>query len=237
MQAFILLMLLFAAHPAWAAISCGDAIEFNDLTPTDPETIAYTTPAGSNQVLFVGVSMRHTSFTIDGATQAGNAMTAVAAQSFLSPVATRLFYIVAPTSGTNNVVVDYSSIPLADAIVIWTCSGVDQTTPIRAFQSATGTGTAASVTVAGVQSGDVVVDIVGADVQTTDPTVGANQTAFHLGNDGSEFGWGASQQAGADGGVMSWTMGASQEWSTQAAALIPAAGATARRRVAPMVLP
>jgi len=232
----ILLVGLLLPGSGWAAISCGTVTPFNDATPTNPETIAYTTPAGTNQVLFVGVASRGTVITIVGASHAGNAMTPIDTASFLSPIGVRMFYLVNPASGINNVSVGFSATPLSDAVVIWTCSGVDTSSPLRAIASATGTGTAVSVTVSGVQSGDVVLDMFGSDVQTTDPTVGANQTVLNRGNDGGELGWGASQQPGANGGVMSWTTALSQEWASQSVA-IKALGATPTRRHEGVTLP
>lgn len=94
------------------------------------------------------------------------------------------------------------------ALAVVSLTGVDQTTPVGTPESASGAAaTSASVTVAGVGADDLVVDAI-----TTDngdgvaPVVGANQTqrttehpawvgSFHA----------TSSQAGADGGVMSWT--------------------------------
>lgn len=229
----ILIGLLLVPSLSYAAISCGDVTPFNDATPADPETIAYTTPAGSNQVLFVGVTLRSSSATIDTPTHAGNSMTAVTTAAYTNPIRTQLWYIANPTAGTNNVVVNYSTTPLADAVVIWTCSGVDTTNPIRDFIAATGIGTAVTGTVATVVTGDVVVDIFGTDVATTNPTIGANQTNLNTGNDGAELGWGASQQAGTDGGAMSWTTTLSQDWALMAASLRPA---STQRHIAPLVI-
>jgi|CXWL01.1.fsa_nt_gi hypothetical protein len=230
----ILLGLLLVPSLSYAAISCGDVTAFNDATPTDPETIPYTTPAGSNQVLFAGITIRHSTVTIDTPTHAGNNMTAVTTDAFTNPIRTKLWYIANPTAGTNNVVVNYSAAPLADAVVIWTCSGVDTTNPIRDFITATGIGTAVTGTVATVVTGDVVVDIFGTDIATTNPTIGANQTNLNTGNDGAELGWGASQQAGADGGVMSWTTTLSEQWSISAVAIKAASSNT--RHIAPLVV-
>ena len=217
--------------PAWSAVVCGDAQEYNSTTPTDPRTSSYTTPAGSNQVLFALSTIRTTTVTIDSATHAGNAMTAFPAGSaFISPIRTLGFYIVNPTSGTNDVVVQYSAAPLADALVVFTCSGVNTASPIHDSTNGTGTGTAVTVTVPNVVVGDVVIDMMATDVATTDPTEGENQTVLHKGNDGVELGWGSSQQPGADGGVMTWTTTLSQEWAIQAVAVSPAAGGMKARK-------
>lgn len=228
----IFLLILLGPSISYAAISCSDVTPFNDLTPTDPETIAYTTPAGSNQVLFVGIVLRHSSATIDTPTHAGNNLTAVTTSAFDDPIRAQLWYLANPTAGTNNVVVNYSVTPLADAVVIWTCSGVNTANPIRDFIAASGLGTAVTGTVPTVLTGDVVVDIMGTDVATTNPTIGANQTNLNTGNDGAELGWGASQQAGADGGVMSWTTTLSQDWALMAASIRPS---PTRSRIAPLV--
>ncbi|MDI3463624.1 MAG: hypothetical protein OJF50_002445 [Nitrospira sp.] len=225
--------------PAFGAISCGNVTPFNAASPTDPETIAYTTPAGSDQVLFVFVGNRRTiSPNINVPTHAGGAMTVLDAEAFNSPAATKLFYKVNPTSGTNNVVVDFVGTPLADAIVIFTCSGVDTASPIRASNTATGTSTAVSVTVLGVQAGDVVLDFFVADNTLSAPTIGANQTNLNNGSDGTELAWGSSQQDGVDGGVMSWTNAISEQWSISAVAIKPlvapaAASTQFRRRLMP----
>lgn len=225
------------AGSAWAVLVCSDVTAANNLTPSSSsKTTSYTTPTGSNQVLFALSGIRHTTFTINSATHAGNAMTAIAAASTLSPVIVRGFYIINPTSGTNNVVVNYSGQPLADAIVILVCSGVDTASPIHDPTNASGTGTAVSNTVPSVVSGEVVLDWFIQDVETTAPTIGSNQTELNKGTDASELGWGASQQAGSDGGVMSWTTALSQEWASQAFAVKPLSSSTTtqfRRRLMP----
>ena len=234
----LLLVPLFVllASPAWAAIVCADATETATTTTTDPETIAYTTPAGSNQILIVGVSMRDSTDTISGATHAGNAMTAVTTEAYSGDVVhTQIFYRVNPTSGTNNVVVDWSGAVLSDAIVILTCSGVNTADPIRAFNTATGaSGTAVTVTVASVVTGDMVVDMYGGDSQTVEATEGADQTGIHKGLIGTEHGYGSSYQLGAAGGVMSWTQNVSNDWAIMAVALKPAVSGS--RPVAPLLM-
>ena len=207
----------------WAAVVCGDAIEDANPSPIAPEVVSYTTPAGSNQVLFVGVVIRSGAANILSATHAGNSMTAIAAEAFLDPIGTRMFYIVSPTSGTNDVSVDLNGVPLEDAIVVFTCSGVNTVAPVHDANTATGNNTAPTVTVANVIAGDVVVDMMGTDIAASDPTVGANQTAFHTGFILDDIGYGSSQQAGADGGVMSWTTALTQQWAIHAVAVSPAA--------------
>ena len=222
-----LVFVLGLASPAWGAVVCGNAIEQNDVAPASATiTVSYTTPDPCvDCTTFVGATSRG-SATINSATHAGNAMTGIAAEATVSPIHTRAFRIVNPTSGTNDVVVTFSGTPLAEAIVISTCSGTNTAAPIHDATNATGTGTAITVTVPNLVAGDVVIDMFGTDVATSDPTEGANQTVLHKGNDGAELGYGSSQQAAADGGVMSWTTALSQEWAQQAFAVSPAAAAS-----------
>ncbi len=231
MKRLLIALCLLLPSPAHAAISCTNVTAANSATPTNPKTVSYLTPAGSDQVLLAFDGNRRIfSPNINTPTNNGVPMTPIDAEKFLSPVATKLFYQVNPPSGTHNVVQGYVGTPLADAMVIFTCSGVDTSSPIRASNTATGTGTTVSVTVAGVQSGDVVLDFFVADSITTTPTVGANQTVLNRGTDTAELAWGASQQAGSDGGAMTWTIGSSQEWSSSAVAIKPAVVSTSHIR-------
>lgn len=230
---FLIPFILLSVSPAWSAISCGDATEANDAAPAGTTaTINYTTPAGSDLVLFLGFAMRDATDTISSATHAGNAMTAVAAEASGPPIHTRIFYIINPTSGSNNVVATSSGTPLAWAAVVWTCSGVNTAAPVHDATNANGVSATASVTVPNLVAGDVVVDIMGQDIPAGDPTVGADQTTLHLGNDAVEIAWGASYQAAAAGGVMSWGLADSDDWAIQGVALTPAA----RRAAVPPIL-
>lgn len=234
---WLILLLVLLPSLSWAAISCEDAnkVEFNSSAPADPTTIAYTTPSGSNQVLVVAASLRDTIDTFSSVTHAGNAMTAVVTPIFQDPVRTGIWYRANPTSGTNDVVIDFSGSTLGLAVVIFTCTGVDTASPIGTpVTNQAGSGTAVTVTVSDT-SGQVTIDFFASDQQTTDATEGADQTVIHKGNDGgSDLGWGASYQAGGLGGVMSWTLGASQQWTTVAVPLN--AAASTQRPIAPMIL-
>lgn len=221
-------LLVLLASPVQAAITCGDSIAFSDEAATDPETQSYTTPSGSNQVLFVGLGIRDTTPGVLSVTHAGNAMTStstgIASQS---PSNAQLFYIVNPTSGTNDVVMTLGGVVLAAAAVIWTCSGVNTASPVHDATEAIGTGTAVTVTVPNLVAGDAVVDFMYSEAAAaagSAPSIGANQTVLQSVDGGTEQVFAASYQAAADGGVMSWTI-TSDEWAQQAVALTPAAEA------------
>lgn len=220
------LLLSLLASPSRAAIVCGDATPFsNEAATTGPETFSYITPAGSNQVLFVGFGIRDTSPGTLSVTHAGNAMTStstgIASQS---PSNAQLFYIVNPTAGTNDVELTLGGTVLAAAASVWTCSGVNTAAPVHDATEAIGTGTAVTVTVPNLVAGDVVVDFMMSEAAAavgSAPAVGANQTTLSSVDGGTEIVFASSYQAGADGGVMSWTI-TSDEWAQQAVALTEA---------------
>lgn len=109
-------------------------------------------------------------------------------------------------------------------------TGVHQTTPLGTAQTTSGaTGTSISVTVASPATDSVVVDGLWAATQGgTAPTIGASQTQRQgTSANGSIEAGRTSTQAGADGGVMSWTKGSSNWNYVYGAIELKAAGGTA----------
>ena len=130
-----------------------------------------------------------------------------------------IWYLVNPPVTTDTLAV-YFDANGTHAVGASTYTGVDQRNPWGPVATATGTSTAPSVT-ATTATGQLVVDALGADT-TVVATVGALQTQRW--NDALTVVRGAgSTQAGADGGVMSWTLATSQIWGMVAAALLPKA--------------
>ena len=221
----VVLAIWLAPSLGQAAIDCVDAgaTEFHGDAPADPKTVSYTTPAGDNRITLVGVAYRGGDRSSTTATIGGNAMTE--SQTHVHDGVTaggQIFYYVNPPSGTNDVVVNWepTGAPLNGSIIILTCTGVDQVSPFRSTNGTSATtGTTATVTLGSINAGDVAVDVVSSD-DTTSLSVGANQTVIHDGATSSSMA-GMSYQAGADGGVMSWTLGATDNWAILAVALKP----------------
>ena len=130
-------------------------------------------------------------------------------------VRSELWYLVAPTSGTHNVVV---TAPNADVVTATSMSftGVNQATPLGSTVSAIGTGTTPSVASTSA-IGEPLYDVVGA-VGTTAPTVaGATQTVRQTnttatGLDHVVIGSSTAPGAGATSITMSWTI-PSADWA------------------------
>lgn len=205
---------------AWAALSCGTVT--TNITGTDRSTVtqSYVTPAGSNQTLVVGVAGRDTTDTVSTVTHAGNSMTEKIELHHTTDVSVAtLYFLKAPAGGTNNVVITWTGLMLASGFFIMTCADTHaDADPFRnAGVSAQGLSTAPSATATDA-SGDLVIDVMAVDSNTTAPTQGADQTVIYAASDGGEIGMGASYQSGGSGGVMSWTV-ASNDWAIVAAVL------------------
>ncbi len=72
------------------------------------QTFAHTVNAGSDRILFVVAACR-TANTFSGVTYAGNALTKINEVSVSGNQRQSIWYIVAPTTGTNNVVITINS--------------------------------------------------------------------------------------------------------------------------------
>lgn len=214
---------LASVAPSWAAINCADANATSNHTTTTDSTISisYTTPSPCvDCVTFIGGGGRGgTLATVTAATIGGNSATAATAGSGTSSSFGRLYRYANPPAGTNTVTVTFGDTITSRHIAVVTCTGVDTTDPIRDSAVATAVSTAPSVTVASVNSTDVVLDWQTSDDSATQ-TVGANQTVI-TGTLGSSATSNAamSQQAGSDGGVMSWTLVNSNRWSMNAVSI------------------
>lgn len=156
-------------------------------------------------------------------TGANQAMTAVAAASTIGNRSVRAYRLINPTAVTNGIVratFNDSTIG-SQAVFAAAFSGAHQTTPAQDYNSANGTSTSPSVTIANATSDDMVMDSLIA-AAFTDGTPGANQTAIGAESVAGDVHW-ASYQDGADGGVMSWTLNSSDAWLVGGVRIVAAA--------------
>lgn len=139
-------------------------------------TWSHTVGAGSNRILVVGVSIRNSAGqTVSSVTYAGVGLTFIGAQSNGTNSRIEMWRLLAPATGTNSIVVTMS----AGAHFVGgaaSFTGVDQTTPLGTFVSATGNTSTPTVN-ASSATGEVVIDTLAmrgsADTITS---VGAGQT-------------------------------------------------------------
>ncbi|MGB6045519.1 MAG: DUF4347 domain-containing protein, partial [Pirellulales bacterium] len=177
-------------------------------------TISHMT-SGTSRLMLVGVSMdAQTSASVTSVTYNGSALSLVGTiQDTGSNVRVELWQMVAPATGTHDVVVSFSQSMTEGGIAgVMTFNGVDQTTPLGSFASAQGIGTTASVNVS-TDVGDLVFSTMGVDGGTDDAlNHAAGQTeyweTFQPGTEGA----GSTKLATSTSETMSWTF-LSNQWA------------------------
>ncbi|KKN66899.1 hypothetical protein LCGC14_0466740 [marine sediment metagenome] len=220
----LLLLALLVASPAWAQIALDAATGEQEAQDQTSITFSHTV-AGSDRILFVTVSTLDTVLgdrTVSTVTYNAVSMSLVAAAD--SPNhRSELWFLIAPATGANNVVVTMGGTCLR----IWpgavSYTGVAESSPVEANNTATGSSTTASVAVTTLTNNAWVIDSMGHS-GAGDETVGAGQTervespaiGSAQGNVSDE---GPNTPVGSV--TMSWTFGSSRIWATVAAAFKP----------------
>lgn len=144
-------------------------------------------------------------------------------------------------SGTANVVFGNGGAYRAAVYTAQVWSGVDQTTPTAAVQTASSSvGTAAAVTYTNGATGDTIIDIVTVRPVTTPTTgpltgVSGSQTVIqNLDNGGTGITdhclGGSAYESGSASVAMGWTLPTANRWAIMAFALKPAAASSGGRR-------
>ena len=131
------------------------------------------TCSGSNRILFVGIIGDITTDTVTGVTYAGVSMTLVGKNKTTSSRYNYLYYLVAPATGANNVVISQSSsVFIGGASVSYT--GVRQDSPIDASTTNLATATSITTSVTTIRDNCWCIEVCG--VGNAGLTVGANTT-------------------------------------------------------------
>jgi len=221
-RGFALLLLWPAASLAQVAYDSSCSVGGSNVSSIS----CNLTVSGSNRALSQGVTFfRNFNTTVGSGAYNSVATTAVpSGETNNGSNFVHLRYLIAPDTGTNSCGITYGGNAAFDGgLACISYTGVDQTTPIGTANTATGTSTAPSVTVASVGADDVVVDQL-TIVHSGTLSVGANQTERVNAISPSGFlKYVASTQDGADGGVMSWSNSTSQAWSIASVAFKPVA--------------
>lgn len=199
------------------------AFDAASSSTANASTVTFShTCSGSDRVLVVGTSHRYNNKTTS-VTYNGVNLTKWSENINSNICGTQLWYLVAPSTGANNIIVTQSS---TERIVVgassWT--GVNQTTPLGTAVLQNGTSSSPSVNVSS-SSSEVVIDVLAAlDDAGITATVGTSQTQRW--NDSAASGGIAiqgcgSSETGASTTTMSWSLSAAVQYSQIAAALQP----------------
>ena len=183
-------------------------------------TVSHTT-SGTNRLMLVGISGRASSgpAVVSGVTYNGVALSLVGSKTAYSLVTT-IYKLVAPDTGTHDVVVSFSTAPDKGGVVgVVTFTGVSQTTPLGTFASASGSSTAPSVNVSSA-TGELVLDTLVDEDATVTMTAGAGQTE-RWNAQFTYMGGAGSTKAGDTTVTMSWTLSGSANWAIGAVPIKP----------------
>lgn len=220
------------------AIAFTNKVGMAGTTSLSPST-SFTPAAGSDRLLLVGVGSIRAHFG-GGSDVAPNSVTfggvgltkAVEKKHVFSADVSAwasLWYLIAPATSAGSVQVNFAAAQANFGVAILAYTGVDQTSPIAGTQTAEGSTSPASITVASA-AGRLVVDTV-LSMQPTITKTGASQNPRHEEeNINFEAAVGASDIASAASAVLGWTLSGSgfgNHWSQVAVDLIAAGAAPA----------
>jgi uncharacterized repeat protein (TIGR01451 family) len=217
----ILLLALAAPLVAQPVFDAQSSVADVYTPPADiTTTLAHTTTAAANRILIVSLHMNRNvapTTVATSVTYGGQPLTFLAARNDASNIIrVELWYLLAPPSGTNNVVLTVGGLGAgehADAVVgATTFSNVDQVAPATASNS--GTGDPATVAIAAATN-DFIVDFIGAR-ENVNLTPDFQTQGFNIstGNNPSDLRGSSSGRAAATPTTtMSWNVSSSRPWS------------------------
>lgn len=190
------------------------------IATSNTSTVSWTHDAeGSHRLAVVGVSWGLNAATISSITYGGVPMSQVVTRNNTTKnVQIALWKLVAPPTGTQTIVVTFSSSVggniMAGAVGF---TGVDQTTPTGTPMSSTGGGNSIATTVTS-GTNEVVIDTVVSDGNPSSLSAGSSQTTLWTGHQNIWIG--ASVKAGAASVMMTWSEGgSSDDWAQGAVSI------------------
>jgi hypothetical protein len=226
-RALAIFMVLLVPTQSWAAVGF-DAASNQANSEVTNITWSHATVSGATVIIFgiaIATGSAFTAGTVTDASYASVALTQV--QTLLGATPSRRidqWCLDNPTSGTNTSSVTISGLTAGNDILsatATTLTGTDTCASIAKKNTAeAGSGTALTVTVSSVVGSEIVVDVAcgGSSISS----VGADQTQRTLNNFSDLNSCGniaTSTQPGSSGGVMSWTLSASDAWAMAALAI------------------
>ncbi|MFV1965127.1 MAG: DUF4347 domain-containing protein [Pirellulaceae bacterium] len=194
-------------------------------TSANSVTVSHTT-SGSNRLMLVGISFGHDSGdSVSSVTYNGTSLSLVGARDNNNSSDSRveIWSLVAPDTGTHDVVVNFSGTNHRGATIgVMSFTGVDQPTALGSFASAEGDSSSPSATVAS-SANEMVFGVVAFDDTTDwDLTPGAGQTErWDLFQD--QANGGGSTEAGSASVVTSWSVPTSGKWVAAGVSVKPVA--------------
>jgi hypothetical protein len=188
-------------------------------------SLSHTTGTGENRLMLVGLSVSAMSQPSVSVTYGGLALSLVGSR-FDGGDGIYIYRLINPPSGAHTVYVDYSSSPAWGSVVgVVTFTGVDQSTPLGGFASATGDSKYPTVVVSSA-AGDLVFDTFMEAWGPRGAWVGDNQTQRWRVGHNEDWVGGGSTEPGAGSVTMSWELNYHSPWAIGAVSVKAAPEAT-----------
>lgn len=187
-----------------------------------PFTFSHTT-SGSDRVMWIGISYYHPSVTISAVTYNAVAATLVPlASADNGDYHARLYYLIAPATGSNTVSVSVSGSVYSLGVGVTTVTGANQTTPYGTAVTATGNDSTPTVNVLAA-SDELAIDTL-CIIHSGTLSVGSSQTSrWNAITSNGFIKYAGSTEAGAGTTTMSWSNTTAQTWALVAVAIKPVA--------------
>jgi hypothetical protein len=173
--------------------------------------------------MLVGVSLDpQQNETVSSVTYNGTSLTFVGSATYSNDARVEIWQLVAPDTGTNNVVITFSDRLTYGAVAgVMTFTGVDQITPLGTFVGASDSSAGPATVDVSSATNELVFDTVSCETCTS-LTVGGGQTQrWNLSQSGQSAMGAGSTEPGAATVTMSWTLGSSDYWAIGAVPIKP----------------
>jgi prepilin-type N-terminal cleavage/methylation domain-containing protein len=170
-------------------------------------TISHTT-SGQNRLMLVGVSYNNDNLeTVTSVTYNGTALTKVGERANADDSMVYIYSLVAPDTGTYNVVVTFSAALLQQAVAgVMTFNGVDQSTPLGSFYSSEGDDTTTASLDITSADGEFVYAVIAAEYDALTAGSGYSEQ-WNMSVSGTKTnGAGGTTNCGAETVTMSWDL-------------------------------
>ena len=192
-----------------------DATNSSTISGALSITIAHTTGASVNRLMLVGIAVGNT--TASSVTYGGTALTLVGTKT-LADVNVQIYRLLNPTSGTANLVVNFST-SVSAIIGVTTFSGVDQTTPIGTFASNSASTNTPTITFASA-TGELAFCALCTKGTAVTPGTGVTELWDKA---SSPYNGAAGTAAGVASVTMAWTASVLDDWAIAGVSIKPAA--------------
>jgi hypothetical protein len=147
-------------------------------------TVAHTC-TGSDRILIVATANQQGGISITSITYNSVALTFIRADDGATGARSEIWYLLAPSTGANNIIVTPSGGGTRLAVGAISLTGVTQSSPIGATNGATGSGTGPSVALTTTVANSWIVSNCASEGDTVTSTPGANETERYQANGSS----------------------------------------------------